>query len=92
MTAADKALKAARKVCRRVALAHYENFPVGRFGVRKDARPDIHAIYAFARIADDFADEPAYDGKRLELLEGWEKRLETCWHQPSEHPVFLALG
>lgn len=36
---------------------HYENFPVGSFLVPKRLRPHMHRIYAFARIADDIADE-----------------------------------
>ena len=36
---------------------HYENFPVGSFLVPRQQRPHIHRIYAFARTADDIADE-----------------------------------
>lgn len=36
---------------------HYENFPVGSFLVPRRLRPHMHRIYAFARIADDIADE-----------------------------------
>ncbi len=84
-------LAEARAVCRDLALRHYENFPVGRYGVPADRRPDIHAVYAFARMADDFADEPRYEGKRLELLEDWGRKLEAC-RETAEEPVFIALG
>lgn len=40
-----------------LAARHYENFPVGSFLVPKALRPHIHRIYAFARTADDLADE-----------------------------------
>lgn len=40
-----------------LAASHYENFPVGSFLVPRRLRPHIHRIYAFARIADDIADE-----------------------------------
>jgi hydroxysqualene synthase len=36
---------------------HYENFPVGSWLVPKAKRPIVHAIYRFARFADDIADE-----------------------------------
>jgi squalene synthase HpnC len=72
-------------------LKHYENFPVGRWGIPPGRRPDIHAVYAFARIADDYADEPEYEGDRLALLDEWGRRLESC-RSGSDHPVFLALG
>ncbi len=40
-----------------LAREHYENFPVGSFLVPAAQRPHIHRIYAFARTADDLADE-----------------------------------
>lgn len=40
-----------------LAAEHYENFPVGSILVPKRLRPHMHRIYAFARIADDIADE-----------------------------------
>jgi squalene synthase HpnC len=40
-------------------------------------RPHVAAIYAFARVADDFADEPGIaDDERLRLLDGWKMHLE----------------
>ncbi|MDD2947630.1 MAG: squalene/phytoene synthase family protein, partial [Rugosibacter sp.] len=36
---------------------HYENFPVASLLLPKPLREPIAAIYAFARSADDFADE-----------------------------------
>lgn len=40
-----------------MARRHYENFPVGSFLLPKVARVHLHRIYAFARTADDLADE-----------------------------------
>lgn len=40
-----------------LARTHYENFPVGSWLVPKAQRPHIWRIYAFARVADDLADE-----------------------------------
>ena len=36
---------------------HYENFPVGSIILPRKLRQPIHAIYTFARTADDIADE-----------------------------------
>ena len=36
---------------------HYENFPVGSILLPRRLRRPIHAVYAFARFADDLADE-----------------------------------
>lgn len=43
--------------CRMVATEHYENFPVASVLVPKSMRNHLFAIYAFARVADDIADE-----------------------------------
>lgn len=42
--------------CLNLTREHYENFPVARL-VPKKIRPFISAVYAFARTADDIADE-----------------------------------
>jgi squalene synthase HpnC len=42
---------------RRVPVDHYENFPVASLLCPPRLRPAIEAIYAFARTADDLADE-----------------------------------
>jgi squalene synthase HpnC len=59
-----------------VARDHYENFPVASMLVPKRMRRAVAAVYAFARRADDFADEPGYtDTERLRLLDDWHQRL-----------------
>jgi len=40
-----------------MARQHYENFPVGSWLLPRAARRHLHRIYAFARTADDLADE-----------------------------------
>ena len=40
-----------------MARQHYENFPVGSWLLPRAARVHLHRIYAFARTADDLADE-----------------------------------
>jgi squalene synthase HpnC len=63
--------------CERVAREHYENFPVASWLLPAAMRPHVAAIYAFARRADDFADEPGPDpGERLRLLDDWARRLD----------------
>ncbi len=48
---------------------HYENFPVGSVLVPARLRPAVAALYAFARYADDLADEgQADDDERLSAL------------------------
>src|SRR3954471_8445924 len=78
-------------VCLERVRSHYENFPVARF-VPKDKRGYVAALYAFARAADDFADEPMYDGMRTEKLDQWQARLHACYEGRAEDPIFIALG
>jgi hydroxysqualene synthase len=74
--------------CLRIAREHYENFPVASFLVPAPLRPHVAAIYAFARGADDIADEPGRTpDERLDLLEAWQRAL----HTPPESQVFEAL-
>jgi phytoene synthase len=93
--------------CERIVRRHYENFPVASLLLPAAMRPHIAAIYAFARAADDFADEgnrtPA---ERLALLDDWGARLAETVASGSGIPpgaqrldpgpyaasVFLALG
>jgi phytoene synthase len=63
--------------CLYLARQHYENFPVASRLLPKRMRPHVAAIYAFARIADDFADEGARTpDARYRLLDDWADRLE----------------
>lgn len=84
-------LVGAQDYCERIANSRHENFPVASRLVPSALRPHVWAIYAFARIADDFADEPRYEGKRLEALDRWERLLDLCYREDVDHPVFLAL-
>jgi squalene synthase HpnC len=52
--------------------AHYENFPVASWLCPPRLRPPIAAIYAFARTADDMADEgDASPPQRLDALRAY---------------------
>jgi squalene synthase HpnC len=83
--------------CGELARSHYENFPVASRLLPASMRPHIAAVYAFARLADDMADEgdrPA--SERLADLDRWEVRLASAVRgdavPPGPHAeVFLAL-
>lgn len=86
-------LTRAYAACERLAREHYENFPVASRLLPRRMRPHVAAVYAFARQADDFADEARYEGQdRLALLDGWLERLRACPSRDDDHPIFLALG
>ena len=82
----------AYKYCEDFARAHTERFPVASRLVPAEMRPHLIALYAFARSADDFADEPEYEGRRIEALDRWQEELDRCYHGEADHPVFIALS
>jgi phytoene synthase len=102
VTTGDARLDAAYDTCQRIARAHYENFPVASWLVPASVRPHIAAVYAFARAADDFADEPGYtERERLRLLDEWLERLHFALgagepleggEAPDHTAIFTALA
>jgi phytoene synthase len=75
--------------CLEIARNHYENFPVASRLVPASLRPHVAAVYAFARGADDIADEPGRTpAERLALLDDWSAHLR----RPPESAVFEALA
>jgi len=72
---------------------HYENFPVASVLLPPDLREPVAAIYAFARSADDFADEgDLAPAQRHALLAGYQAELDAIANkQPTTHPIFLRL-
>jgi squalene synthase HpnC len=81
-------LEAAYAYCRRLAHSHYENFTVASWLMPRALRPAMHAIYAYARMADDFADEVRDASK----LDAWERELDCAYDGTPRHPVFVALA
>ena len=79
-------LSLAYAYCERLARKHYENFPVASLLLPRAVRPHIAAIYAFARRADDFADEPGPEPEeRLRLLDEWGARLDQSAAVPDSN-------
>ncbi len=81
-------LAEAYEFCARVARSHYENFTVASWLMPRAMRKHMHAIYAYARMADDFADEE-HD---LAKLDEWERELDFAYAGAPRHPVFVALA
>jgi hydroxysqualene synthase len=83
-------LARAYAACEALARSHYENFPVASLLLPRAMRPHVAAVYAFARVADDVADEgtvPA--GERHARLAAWQRRLHAAAAavgQPAEPP------
>lgn len=77
--------------CRRLATAHYENFPVVSWLLPRELHRHFYNIYAYCRWADDLGDEVGDDAHSLELLTWWRKELAECFGGRATHPVFIAL-
>jgi len=91
--------------CARDARHHYENFPVASLLLPRSVRRHVSALYAFARAADDFADEGERTAReRHQLLDGWTGRLRQAassndpgppprrGEPPNAVAIFLAVG
>ena len=73
---------------------HYENFPVASFLLPRRLVPAVEAIYAFARSADDLADEgDATPAERLVALHAYEEALDRIARQETvSDPMFARLA
>ncbi len=79
--------------CEGLARRHYENFPVASRLLPARLRRPIAAVYAFARLADDMADEGGLpEAARLAALDDWARQLDAALAGRAGHPVFVALA
>lgn len=61
-----------------------ENFPVGSFLLPKPLRPHVACFYAFARAADDIADNPALTPEqKIERLDAFDRALVNGSDDPA---------
>ncbi|NOY67816.1 MAG: squalene synthase HpnC [Gammaproteobacteria bacterium] len=84
----------AYKHCQKLTSSHYENFPVASILLPARLRKPISAIYAFARMADDFADEGNLSvTERYKLLDSAKHNLlKAADNKPDDNPVYIALA
>ena len=94
-------LARAYDACEALARSHYENFPVASRLLPAPMRPHVAAVYAFARVADDIADEgTAGEADRRARLDAWQAQLHRAaareaGEQPPERRdelIVFALG
>lgn len=74
---------------------HYENFPVASIVMPRRLRQPVRVIYAFARAADDIADEgDAAPEERLAGLQSFRDRLDALARGADlvGDPIFEPLG
>jgi len=80
--------------CLQMAQSHYENFPVASRLLPKHLRQPIAVIYAFARRADDFADEgDLSNDERIAALTDFGNKLELIEQgKDVDDTTFIALA
>jgi squalene synthase HpnC len=84
-------LDRAYATCARFVREHYENFPVASRLLPAAMRPHVAALYAFARAADDFADEGTASGsERLARLDAWHAWLRGREGDAAARPALPA--
>ncbi len=79
--------------CQELAQKHYENFPVASFLLKKEWRKHIFPVYAFARIADDIADEILNIPQdiRINMLNSLEMLIQSNHISTINNPILRAL-
>jgi squalene synthase HpnC len=81
----------AHAYCRRLALAHYENFTVASTLLPRHLIRHFYNVYAYCRWADDLADETGDGERAVALLRWWREELGRCYDGAPHHPVLVAL-
>ena len=93
-SAQRQALAGAYHHCLNLTRSHYENFPVASRLLPRQLQRPISVIYAFARSADDFADEGDLSAEvRLARLDDYVAKLDAIRAQQDvADPIFIALA
>lgn len=92
---APVSLASSYEICRALNAAHGRTYYFATRFLPRAARPHVHALYAFARYADDLVDHMAvpWDGPaRRAALEGWTAQfLADLDRGRSDDPVLRAV-
>jgi len=83
-------LEAAYTQCRRLNAQHGKTFYLATLLLPANRRPAVHALYGFARLADEVVDNPG-SSPALEL-DALERELKAALAGAAEHPVLVALA
>lgn len=90
MTALDAApadLAEVERIVKRAGTSFYRGMRV----LPRDRRAAMYAIYAFCRIVDDVADEPAPLPHKLEGLAAWRARIDALYDGTATEPLTRVL-
>jgi len=85
-------LDLAYATCRRINARYGRTYFLATRLLPPDSRPAVHALYGFARLADEIVDSAVAPGDPAHALNTLEKALyEALAGAPPAHPVLLAL-
>ena len=76
------------RLARRAASSFYPAFRL----LPNAQRRAMCALYAFLRVTDDLADEPATDAEQLAALSDWRRATDSCLNGDYRHPLHAALA
>jgi phytoene synthase len=78
--------------CRKITAEANSSFPVAFRLLPPHKRRAMNALYAFMRVTDDIADEPAEPSAKRRALAGWRAELLPALSGEFTHPVHPALA
>jgi 15-cis-phytoene synthase len=87
----DPRLRSSYRACRELSSRHGRTFYLATLLLPPAKRPAVHALYAFARRADDIVDDLAPTStvrEREQALESWAERFSA---RASEDPILPAV-
>lgn len=91
----DEAIAASFKECRRLNAEHGKTYFLATRLLPKSKRPFVHALYGFARFADEIVDDlnsPLSYSERAEKFKSWKSETLKDLHKgQSEDPILRAL-
>jgi squalene synthase HpnC/squalene synthase HpnD len=78
MYAKAESVRASYEECNRIARASHSSFYYAFFGLRKEKRNALCALYAFMRLIDDVSDEPGDLESKRQGLARWRGMLDEA--------------
>jgi 15-cis-phytoene synthase len=88
-------LDLAYEACRRINARYGRTYFLATRLLPPDSRPAVHALYGFARLADEIVDNAVAPGDPADALNTLEKALHEALRgpgTPAQHPVLAALA
>lgn len=93
MSASQQILRASYAECGRIARAAHSSFYLAFYGLRKEKRNALCALYAFNRLVDNVSDEPGDLESKRHGLARWRAMLdEAVAGRTDGHAILPALA